>query len=40
MNTVLREAQKETTKLVEETTSPASDISYQPQAWTREGRTD
>jgi hypothetical protein len=40
MTTVLTAAKEETATLVEETKSEPEKISYQPQAFTREGRSD
>jgi hypothetical protein len=40
MTTVLTAAKEETAKLVEETKSTPESVSYQPQAFTREGRSD
>lgn len=37
---VLTAAREETKALVEETKSRPDDVQYQPQAWTREGRSD
>jgi hypothetical protein len=40
MDTVLLEARNETKTLVDETRSTPEKVSYQPQAFTREGRSD
>jgi hypothetical protein len=34
------EAKKETTTLIDETKSTPTDVRYQPQAFTREGKSD